>query len=252
MSPDPGTSAQESPSVVCPDCGTSYKWKPQFAGKELHCRCGCTFQPETPQTVEQPAAQPEQVYGHYAAAMGRPSSIKHALEDRSFDAKPSRLRNVYIPAILLPTMFVIEVGLLFRFVPEVLTGWWWPIVVAVGLVILQTVVLMPLMLVSLALTARWFDLELGPIGQVSFKAGALVLGTMGIADIFFMLTMVFFEFDHWALVAGVGYYLLTSAAPLAILFLTGVYETALVLALNFLPRVMIVYAMGLAWPHLFP
>ena len=238
------------PPVVCPDCGTTYKWKPHFAGKELHCRCGCSFIPVAPVEVKRSEELP---YSHYVAAVGGGTgSIKKALEERSFDAKPSRVRDIILPGLLLSIGFVIQVGLCLRLAPEIVDGAALTIAVTAGVVALQALILLPIMLITLAVTTRWFDLALGTLGGVTFKAAAIVLGVAGIADIMFMTTMVVSDFDMWVIIAGLGFYVPTCALPLAILFGMGLHESVLVLLLNFLPRVAIVYAFALIWPELFP
>jgi hypothetical protein len=78
------------------------------------------------------------------------------------------------------------------------------------------------------------------------------MGVGGIADILFVGMMIFFEFSYFGLAPGLGFYILTCAIPLALLYGMGVYATAIVLIINYLPRLLIVYAIGVLWMHLFP
>src|SRR5215208_4653479 len=50
-------SGESGHRFLCPGCGASFGWKPQYAGRKIRCKCGQVFVPPDPATaaaVEEP------------------------------------------------------------------------------------------------------------------------------------------------------------------------------------------------------
>ena len=260
--------AAQGASLTCPSCGRRYRWRDAFAGKQLQCKCGNAF--EAPASDPQRAdadddasdlsnasshgdAQPQAAgpapprVNAYAAAMGARSSVQQALETREDEVQPSHFRERYLPLMLLPIGWVGGAALWWVICPSPTVA---GVVIGAALV-LQVLVFVPSLLIAVSMVARWLQLGLGTLQTVLFKCITLTLGPAATADALFTVMMVRTDFDWWALAAGYAFYLIIFGIPVAIIYEMNVYETALAVLLNFVPRVIAVYTAALAFAEVF-
>lgn len=244
-------------TVVCPGCGTRYRWRAAFAGKQLHCKCGVDFLAEPPPLDDtgasaeavgeaSPAAEPMRM-SEYARAMGEKSAVQRALERGEDAAQPSRVRELYLPTILLPVGWFASV-VLWQRVTETPTA---TAMVVAGALLLQVLLFVPAMVAAMVTVARWFELGLGTLGPVLFKCLALTVGPGATADALLTWMMAAADFDWWLLAAGYAYYLILMGLPAALVFELNVYEAATAVALIFVPRIAAVYLAALVFAEVF-
>ncbi len=234
-------------TIQCPDCGTRYKWRPSFANKQMHCRCGCVFIAKPPAgaptdgTPEpEPDAAPPNHVNPFSAGT---SPIQQALDEREFDAREPVVADKVLPAVLLGVGFVLGALLLLA-----MTRTWlqWSGGLA-GLVAFELLVGVPTMLGTMAWMAKVFDEGFGSLGQVLFKLAAVCLGTGMIADVLFGYLMVNLHLYGETLggtymaysggfCAGLTLYIIFQGLPLWPMFRSGAAMTVSVVAISFIPR----------------
>ena len=253
----------EQVSIVCPDCGRRYRWRATFAGKELHCKCGLSFDADEAWKQARGGAADRGEDGsaiaggasdgaaarvdRYAAAFGARSSVEEALARREDEVQPSLWREYYVPMIGVPVGWLIGAMIWWLLCPT-----WWALLAVLGVVlVLQVCVFVPAKLAAVVTVARWLQLGLGTLGQVLFKGACLTLGPAAAADAMFTLMMVYTDFDWWALAAGYAFYVVIYGLPTAFVYEMNVAETALTVGMVFLPRVAAVYIVALAFNDMF-
>lgn len=243
------TTTEGRPPIACPSCGTRYRWRDEFAGKELNCKCGTAFRAPslTPGAASSSKPAPPPLQHPYALPVGGKSAVQRALEAREDEAQLSRVREFIVPVILLPVgAFAGLVGW------TQLTGQVGEGLLVTGVMIaLQALVFTPLAFWFLTATARWFEMALGLLPAVLFKTAALTLGAAAMADVIFLAFMVNTDFDWWCVVAGYAVYMILCGVPAMYLFEMQVYEAALWMLLNFLPRVIGAYIVAATIPDYF-
>lgn len=238
-------SESDRPPIVCPDCGTTYRWRSDFADKELHCRCGAVF--HRPAEADGGQASDETTRRFGSSSLGYKSPIVEALENRQYEARAPRFRDLYLPAFLLPVGLVLHVWLWTLF-----TDRWLTLLLAVlGAVAVQAAVFVPIMLGALAMTAGWFQVALGNLFGVLFKAASLTLGLGAAADVLLFMMLVLLDFAWWTPLVGFAYYALPIGLPLAIMFGMNFHETALVIFMVYVPRVVAAYLAAVLFGQFF-
>ncbi len=152
-----------------------------------------------------------------------------------------------MPTLLLVIGVPVEAFLLWTFHGPAGAG--------IGLAVLlplQAIVFTPMMFGSVCLIARWFEHPLGLLPTVVFKAVAMTFGPAAVADILFITVLMGMEFDWEAVVAGFGFYLVLTGPVAAAMLGVRLLDTATLIGLIFLPRVVAAYALAFAFPALFP
>lgn len=186
-------------------------------------------------------------FSGYAQAAGAGSTIKRALEQRVDEAKPSRGIDVLLPAMLLAIGLPLA-GLLSLYFFGLVGG-------LIGFAVmlgLQIVLFTPMLFGGVCLVAKWFEHPLGLLPTVVFKALALTLGPAAIADVLFIVVLMGMDFDWSGLAAGFGFYLVLTGPAAAAMLGTRLPDTATLVGLIFIPRVVVAYALGFSIPSLFP
>ncbi|MCC6682374.1 MAG: hypothetical protein IT445_15850 [Phycisphaeraceae bacterium] len=233
-------------TIQCPDCGTRYKWRPSFANKQMHCRCGCVFIAKPPvgaptdgTPAPEPAAEPN-VNNPFSTST---SPIQQALDQRAFDAKAPVIADKVMPAVILGAGFLLG-ALLALTVTDTWLQW---LGALAGLVAFEVVVGVPAMLGTMAWMAQIFDEGFGSLGQVLFKLAAVCLGTGMIANVLFAYMMVnlhlygqdfgntYFAYTG-GFCAGLALYVFFQGLPLWPMFRSGAAMTVSVVAISFIPR----------------
>lgn len=247
------------PPVACPGCGTRYRWRDEFAGKELSCKCGRTFrvQARSSGAAPAPAAAATQAKAATNGALPNPaaygftgsskSAVERALEAREDEVQPSRARDLYLPLVLLPVGAVLSAVIWSRVMGTVGEG----LTVYAVVVGLQLFVFLPLMFASVVTVAKWFELALGTLGGVLLKVAALTLGAAAICDPLFTAVLMWSDFDWQCVVAGYGFYLVIVGLPTLYLFEMGIPEAALTALLVFLPRIAAAFTAAMAFSEHF-
>lgn len=243
-----------APTVHCPDCGTRYRWRDDFAGKELHCRCGCVFTPVAPPEVAAGAAQAAQ---KPKLPFGSPtSSIQQALDAGEFAAEPTTFIDKTLPIVLLAagvplgalvTWFITGKPVLF-------------VLCLLGLLLFEAIVAVPVMIGSLWWMANTFGEAFGRLNEVVFKVVSVTLGSGLIADAVFayFMTNVHVLAGDWptlyvgAFGGGFAIYFILQGLPIWAMFRVHPAMIAGVIACNYLLRFGIFFAAFYAvrpfWP----
>jgi hypothetical protein len=89
---------------LCPGCGASFGWKPQYAGRKIRCKCGQVFMPPDPAAAQDSApAEPDpyDVNDDAAAPAPRPAAAHRAPPMRPAAAAPA---HAPMQAPMHPTM----------------------------------------------------------------------------------------------------------------------------------------------------
>jgi len=242
-------SQSPAPTVHCPDCGTRYKWRADFAGKELHCRCGCTFTPDPPEAAPRSGTtpSPEESATKGRIPFGSPTStIQQALDAGEFAVKPAVFTDTVLPTLLLTFGFLLGAGMTW-----LVTGK--PILFAAclgGLVAFELLVGIPVMLGALGWMASTFGEAFGSLREAAFKVASVSLGTGLIADALFgwFMTNIHDLAGDWptlyvgAFGGGFVIYLLLQGLPLWAMYRVHPAMIAGVIACNFLLRFGLFFA----------
>ena len=104
---------------------------------------------------------------------------------------------------------------------------------------------------ALTWTARVYDLGLGYLLPALVKLVAVSLGAGAVADVLFFSMMMQVDFDHWILAAGFILYVILCGVPLALMFMIGLQEMLVVVAVMVAPRVGLLYLIASLFPELF-
>lgn len=206
--------------------------------------------PESPPAPKPPAIKTRsgvRDFSGYARAAGAGSTIKRALDQRVDEAEPSRGIDVVLPTLMLAAGLPLT-GFLSLYFFGLVEG----AIVFTALLGLQAIVFAPLLFGGVCLIARWFEHPLGLLPTVVFKIVAMTLGPAAVGDVLFAAVLSEIPFDWEALAAGFGFYLLLTGPVAALMFGIRLPETATLIGLIFLPRVVIGYAMAMAFPSMFP
>jgi hypothetical protein len=240
--------------VGCPSCGRKYRWQAKMAGRRLRCACGqvVAVPASVPAVVndprsdrpagtvsaaETPVSGPAPPQRPLTLLPGGPSAVQRALERREGEFIPSRFGEVYLPAGVLAVGFIAQAAMCLSWVRDIKLG----LAIWAGVVAVQAIVLTPALVATLAQVARWFDLGLGDLKRVVFKAFCLTLGPAAVADTFLAVVLLQLEFN-WSLpVAGYAGYLITCGFLVAYFYEMDVKQTALTLLITFVPRVGLAY-----------
>ena len=198
--------------------------------------------------MSQPPPRPKRSFGLYAEAMGARSAVERALESRADEAKAPVFLDVWLPLILLGVGLVIEGWVLYYVMDGLLPA----LLAWVVALVVQVLILAPALFATIYAITRWFDLALGYLHIVLLKVGAITLGPAAAGDALFAAICTEMGFDWKGLVAAFGFYAILCGVPLAVLFRTGIPDTIATLAMIFVPRIILAYAVGLVFADLFP
>src|SRR5688572_18248463 len=199
----------------CPQCGRAFAWKPDYAGRNMRCRCGRSFIPRNPELAE----GPDDEQGDYAmmgdddvkpvvrtpaappppansppdaglaavAALYPHRSIRAVEQGPDVVDAPSPFRNVYLPLALL----VIGVGLRLAQLLYANEGhgnrWTGNIATPSGvgkavLLVAFEMILASVLMYAAAFAATVFlEVEFGPLARAAVKLSAAAVFGNGVA-----------------------------------------------------------------------
>src|SRR4051794_27508087 len=93
----------------CPNCGVAFTWKPEYAGKNVRCNCGFSFQPPAEAAPARAvAAQPSgigAVAARYPHRMAKPVS-----EEQDPAERASFFRDVVLPLALIAAGLALRIS----------------------------------------------------------------------------------------------------------------------------------------------
>lgn len=241
--------AAPSPTIACPSCDKHYRWRPEFAGKELACKCGAAFRPTAPPgaAVATPAPKAAPLKHPYAMEGVGKSAVERALEAREDEAQPSRLRDLVVPVIVLPVGACVAFGIWMGLTGPPAHGFYAYGAAAAA----EAFVFLPAAVLALVLVASWMDVAFGRLSTVLLKAGALTLGPAAIADALTVAILVGTDFDWSSVIAAFGMYAVLLIPLTMYLFEVAIYEAALWTLMVFLPRIAAGYMAVPPLQHVF-
>ncbi len=248
----PNAEPPEADVVICPSCGRRYAWRDSFYGNELHCKCGCSFRAQrrkvdldAPDGHEHDARTYKQMMGSIQAK----SPILEALENREDEARPDRLKDWYVPWVLLCVGW-------FGFLvlcSNLIDGGWGQIAAIVAIDTAAGVfVVWPITIVGIVLVANWFDKAVGQLLPTLLKTAAIALGGSLLSDVGFGAMLMTVGFEYSTPVIGFAFYIPTVLLAVAWMFDFSVMEATMVTMLIYLPKIGLAFAMPSLVPGVFP
>jgi hypothetical protein len=264
--------------VLCPKCGKRHKWRAELAGRKAKCPCGAVVTmpaempaaeapvvaaptPAEPVVVEaaaEPAPNnaaapiskppPKQLGGLYAQALGgKTSKVQSALAQREDEVQLSPFKERNLPLLILIVGMIGHVALWQAFMREHL----YALGLSLAMVAVQAIVFVPLALGAVMSVAKLMDLGLGELKPALFKLACITLGAGAVADVLFVAFMAYSDFDSWSIAVGFIIYMILVGAPLMALFELELHETAMMIALMTVPRLVLVFGAGVLAPQFF-
>lgn len=201
-------------------------------------------------TPEELAAQDQSVTtatAARAALSARPSRVEQALMDREDEMRPSVLKEKVLPGMVAVGGVIVQIVLWFVFANSARAA----ILGAAGMLAVELLVFAPVAVLAVFITAKLLDVGFGPLVPALVKIIAIAVGAGGVADILFFKIMLSVEFDYQILLVGFVLHMLLIGLPVAIIYELEAFEMALITAIIVIPRLVMLYAMGYAFPHWF-
>ena len=206
---------------LCPACGASFGWKPQYAGRKIRCKCGQVFlPPAAPPTnsgeaeadlydltgdVAAPAAH--QPATHLSAAAHGPAPAaarpvdrldgvaalyghraRRAAQQEAADAEGSALKDLYVPLALLALGLGLRVAQLLVANANRANKWGGHVEIgadpkrAVLLAVFQMIIACGVMIAGATVAAMVLNLNLGTVGKAGLKLCSIAVFATGVAS----------------------------------------------------------------------
>lgn len=178
------------------------------------------------------------------------SAVEHALYEGRFDTRDSMLLEVGLPIALLVVGVVLHIAVARTLVWPSAT---WPVAAWIAVTfVLQVVFMLPLTVVSVLMTARWFDYSVGRLGFAMLKISAITFGSASLGDALIAAGILNYSFSWEVVVFGFAACLITAGVPAAALFRVGLHETAIFTLLMFAPRMILAFGIAACFPQKIP
>lgn len=182
-----------------------------------------------------------------AALTAKPSKVAEALINREDELQLSPWKEKYIPASIAIIGVMAQVILWIVF-----SGPTRHAAIGATLMLLgEIVILMPIAVGAVFLTARVMNIGFGPMVPALLKVAAIAIGTGGVADILFFKMMLSVDFDYVILLVAFVLQLILLGLPMLALFELELMDMAMIVSIVVLPRIVILFGMGYLFPHWF-
>lgn len=182
-----------------------------------------------------------------AALSSKPSAVAAALENREDELQLSPWKEKYIPTTIAIVGVLLQIGLWFIFATETKHA----VIGAAGMLVVEVLVLMPIAIAAVFLTARIMNIGFGPMIPALLKVAAIAIGTGGVADILFFKMMLSVDFDYQMLLVAFVLHMFLLGLPMLAIFELELSEMVMIVSIIVIPRIVILFGMGWMFPHWF-
>lgn len=182
-----------------------------------------------------------------AAMAAKPSAVAQALMNREDELALSPWKEKYIPAGVAIVGVAVQTALWFVFATSTRHA----SIGAAAMLLAETLLLMPVAVLAVFVTARVMNIGFGPMLPVMIKVAAIAIGAGGVADILFFRMMLSVDFDYVLLLVGFVLHMFLLGLPILAVFELELSEMIMIVSIIVIPRIVILFGMGYMFPHWF-
>jgi len=213
------TSSPAGFRFLCPGCGTSFGWKPQYAGRKIRCRCGKVFVPPEPPAAATEPLEPQEYdvddgpgpvpqpasAAARPAPVGGPSSVaapsfaaaaalypgrraRPAAQEAGRAREESAFRELYLPIAMLALGLGLRAAMLLVANERRGNKWGGHVQTpddakkAVLLAAFELIIAGGVMIAGATLAATVLNLNFGTLGRAALKLCAIAVFATGVAS----------------------------------------------------------------------